>query len=159
MNITVISVGKMKEKYWVQAAAEYEKRLTAYAKVRMVEVADEPTPEQASEAQADAIKAKEAARILAQIKERDYVVALAIEGQAYTSEAWADHLDRMAGQGHSSFVFVIGGSLGLHRSVLDRANLQLSFSKFTFPHQMVRVILLEQIYRAFRILWREPYHK
>lgn len=159
MNITVISVGKLKEKYWVQALAEYEKRLGAYAKVKMIEVADEPTPDNASAAQEEAIKSKEAARILAQIKERDYVVALAIEGQAYTSEAFAEVLERMAGQGYSSFVFVIGGSLGLHSSVLQRANLKLSFSKFTFPHQMVRVILLEQIYRAFRIQRGEPYHK
>ncbi|MFC4766577.1 23S rRNA (pseudouridine(1915)-N(3))-methyltransferase RlmH [Effusibacillus consociatus] len=159
MNITVVTVGKMKEKYWVQAASEYEKRLGVYAKVKSVEVPDEPTPDNASEAQEEAIKAKEASRILAQIKERDYVVALAIEGQAFTSEAWAEYLDRIVGQGYSSFVFVIGGSLGLHKSVLDRANLKLSFSKFTFPHQMMRVILLEQIYRAFRIQRGEPYHK
>lgn len=159
MNITVVTVGKMKEKYWTQATSEYEKRLGAYAKIRIVEVADEPTPDNASEAQEDSIKAKEAARILAQIKERDYVMALAIDGQNFTSEAWADYLDKIAGQGYSSFVFVIGGSLGLHSSVLARANLKLSFSKFTFPHQMMRVILLEQIYRAFRIQRGEPYHK
>lgn len=159
MNITIVAVGKIKEKYWLQAIAEYEKRLRAYAKVRTVEVADDPAPDSASEAQEEAIKAKEASRILAQLKERDYVVALAIEGQAFSSEAWAEYLDRMAGQGYSSFVFVIGGSLGLHRSVLDRANLKLSFSKFTFPHQMMRVILLEQLYRAFKIIRGEPYHK
>ncbi|WP_018131042.1 23S rRNA (pseudouridine(1915)-N(3))-methyltransferase RlmH [Effusibacillus pohliae] len=159
MNITVVAVGKLKEKYWVLANQEYEKRLSAYAKVKIVEVADEPTPDNPSAAQAEAIKAKEAVRILAQIKERDYVVALAIEGQAFTSEAWAEYFGRTASQGYSSFVFVIGGSLGLHRSVLERANLQLSFSKFTFPHQMMRVILLEQIYRGFRILRGEKYHK
>lgn len=159
MNITVVSVGKLKEKYWVQAMAEYEKRLGAYSKVKIVEVADEPTPESASDTQEEAIKAKEATRILGQIKERDYVVALAIGGQAFTSEDWASQMDRIAGQGYSSFVFAIGGSLGLHSSVLDRANLKLSFSKFTFPHQMMRVILLEQVYRAFRIQRGEPYHK
>lgn len=159
MNITVVAVGKMKEKYWVQAAAEYEKRLGAYAKVKVVEVPDEPTPDNASPAQEEAIKAKEAARILVQIKERDYVVALAIEGQAFSSETWAEHMERITSQGYSSLVFAIGGSLGLHSTVLQRAHLKLSFSKFTFPHQMMRVILLEQVYRAMRIIRGEPYHK
>lgn len=159
MNITLVTVGKLKEKYWLQAVAEYEKRLGAYAKVRILEVADEPTPDNASEVQEETIKAKEATRILGQIKERDYVIALAIDGQAYTSEIWATQMERIVGQGYSTLVFVIGGSLGLHRSVLERANLKLSFSQFTFPHQMVRVILLEQIYRAFRIQRGEPYHK
>lgn len=159
MNITLVTVGKLKEKYWLQAVAEYEKRLGAYAKVRIVEVADEATPDQASDAQEEAIKAKEAARILAQIKERDFVIALAIDGQAYTSEAWAAQMERIVGQGYSTLVFVIGGSLGLHRSVLERANLKLSFSQFTFPHQLMRVILVEQIYRGFRIWRGEKYHK
>jgi 23S rRNA (pseudouridine1915-N3)-methyltransferase len=159
MNINLVTVGKLKEKYWLQAVAEYEKRLGAYAKVRIVEVADEATPDQASDAQEEAIKAKEAARILAQIRERDFVIALAIDGQAYTSEAWATQMERIVGQGFSTLVFVIGGSLGLHRSVLERANLKLSFSQFTFQHQLMRVILLEQIYRGFRIWRGEPYHK
>ncbi|WP_200757642.1 23S rRNA (pseudouridine(1915)-N(3))-methyltransferase RlmH [Effusibacillus dendaii] len=159
MNLTIVAVGKMKEKYWLQAVAEYEKRLSAYAKVRIIEVADEPTPDSASAAQEEAVREKEAGRILAQLKERDYVIALAIDGQTFSSEEWAAQMDRLAGQGNSSFVFVIGGSLGLHASVLSRANLKLSFSKFTFPHQMMRVILLEQVYRAFRILRGGPYHK
>jgi 23S rRNA (pseudouridine1915-N3)-methyltransferase len=159
MQINIIAVGKLKEKYWTQAVAEYVKRLSAYAKLRIVEVADEPTPDTLSPAEEEAIKEKEAARILAQIKDRDYVVALAIEGKTFTSEQWAKEMERLTTMGHSSFTFVIGGSLGLHSTVLSRANLKLSFSSFTFPHQMVRVILLEQLYRGFRIMRGEPYHK
>jgi 23S rRNA (pseudouridine1915-N3)-methyltransferase len=159
MQINIIAVGKLKEKYWTQAVAEYTKRLSAYAKLRIVEVVDEPTPDTLSPAEEEAIKEKEATRILAQIKERDYVVALAIEGKTFTSEQWAKEMERLTTMGYSSFAFVIGGSLGLHPSVLSRANLKLSFSSFTFPHQMVRVILLEQLYRGFRIMRGEPYHK
>lgn len=159
MQINIIAVGKMKEKYWIQAVAEYSKRLVPYAKLRIIEVADEPAPETLSPAEEESIKEKEAHRILPQIKERDYVIALAIEGKSFTSEQWAAHLERLTTMGYSSFTFVIGGSLGLHRSVLSRAHLKLSFSSFTFPHQMVRVILLEQLYRGFRIMRGEPYHK
>ncbi|GIM45845.1 ribosomal RNA large subunit methyltransferase H [Collibacillus ludicampi] len=159
MQINIIAVGKLKEKYWTQAVAEYAKRLSAYAKLRIVEVVDESTPDTLSPAEEEAIKEKEATRILAQIKDRDYVVALAIEGKTFTSEQWAKEMERLTTMGHSSFAFVIGGSLGLHHSVLTRANLKLSFSSFTFPHQMVRVILLEQLYRGFRIMRGEPYHK
>ena len=138
---------------------EYKKRLSSYCKVNIVEVPDEPTPDNASPAQEEAIKRKEAEKLLAKVGERDYVIALAIEGKSLTSEEFADHLDKMAGQGYSTFSFIIGGSLGLHDNVLQRANYKLSFSKFTFPHQMVRTILLEQVYRAFRIQRGEPYHK
>jgi 23S rRNA (pseudouridine1915-N3)-methyltransferase len=159
VQINLLTVGKLKEKYWVGAVEEYKKRLSSYAKVSVVEVSDEPTPDNASPAQEEQIKRKEAEKLLAKVGERDYVIALAIEGKSITSEEFAEHLDKMAGQGYSTFTFVIGGSLGLHETVLQRANYKLSFSKFTFPHQMVRVILLEQVYRAFRIQRGEPYHK
>ena len=159
MQINLLCVGKLKEKYWVGAVEEYKKRLSSYCKVSIVEVPDEPTPDHASPAQEEAIKRKEAEKLLAKVGERDYVIALAIEGKGLTSEDFADHLDKMAGQGYSTFTFIIGGSLGLHETVLQRANYKLSFSKFTFPHQMVRAILLEQVYRAFRIQRGEPYHK
>ena len=159
MQINLLCVGKLKEKYWVGAVEEYKKRLSSYCKVSIVEVPDEPTPDNASAAQEEQIKRKEAEKLLAKVGERDYVIALAIEGKSLTSEDFADHLDKMAGQGYSTFSFIIGGSLGLHETVLQRANYKLSFSKFTFPHQMVRTILLEQVYRAFRIQRGEPYHK
>lgn len=159
MQINLLAVGKLKEKYWKGAVEEYSKRLSSYCKVNVVEVGDEPTPDNASAAQEEQIKKREAEKLLAKIGDRDYVIALAIEGKSLTSEEFADHLDKMAGGGYSTFTFVIGGSLGLHETVLRRANYKLSFSKFTFPHQMVRVILLEQVYRAFRIQRGEPYHK
>ncbi|ASS73617.1 23S rRNA (pseudouridine(1915)-N(3))-methyltransferase RlmH [Tumebacillus algifaecis] len=159
MNINLLAVGKLKEKYWTGAVDEYAKRLSSYCKVHVVEVPDEPTPDNASAAQEEMIKKKEADKLLAKVGERDYVIALAIEGKGLTSEDFAAHLDKMALQGYSTFTFIIGGSLGLHEDVLKRANYKLSFSKFTFPHQMVRVILLEQVYRAFRIQRGEPYHK
>ncbi|TCP52554.1 23S rRNA (pseudouridine1915-N3)-methyltransferase [Tumebacillus sp. BK434] len=159
MQINLLAVGKLKEKYWTGAVDEYAKRLSSYCKVNIVEVPDEPTPDNASAAQEEVIKKKEADKLLAKVGERDYVIALAIQGKSVTSEEFAEHLDKMATQGYSTFTFVIGGSLGLHEDVLKRANYKLSFSKFTFPHQMVRVILLEQVYRAFRIQRGEPYHK
>ncbi|MCX7571830.1 23S rRNA (pseudouridine(1915)-N(3))-methyltransferase RlmH [Tumebacillus sp. DT12] len=159
MQINLLAVGKLKEKYWKGAVEEYSKRLSSYCKVNVVEVADEPTPDNASAAQEEQIKKKEAEKLLAKIGDRDYVIALAIQGKNLTSEEFADHLDKMASSGYSTFTFIIGGSLGLHETVLQRANHKLSFSKFTFPHQMVRVILLEQVYRAFRIQRGEPYHK
>ncbi|ARU60806.1 23S rRNA (pseudouridine(1915)-N(3))-methyltransferase RlmH [Tumebacillus avium] len=159
MQINLLAVGKLKEKYWTGAVDEYAKRLSSYCKVNVVEVPDEPTPDNASAAQEEMIKKKEADKLLAKVGERDYVIALAIQGKSVTSEEFAEHLDKMATQGYSTFTFIIGGSLGLHDEVLKRANYKLSFSKFTFPHQMVRVILLEQVYRAFRIQRGEPYHK
>jgi 23S rRNA (pseudouridine1915-N3)-methyltransferase len=159
VQINLLAVGKLKEKYWMGAVDEYVKRLSSYCKVKIVEVPDEPTPDNASPAQEEAIKKKEADKLLAKVGERDYVIALAIEGKSLTSEEFAGHLEKLALQGYSTFTFIIGGSLGLHEDVLKRANEKLSFSKFTFPHQMVRVILLEQVYRAFRIQRGEPYHK
>ncbi len=141
------------------AVAEYEKRLTRYVKLDVVEVADEKTPDGASEKEEERIREKEGERLLRQIKEDDHVVALAISGKQYDSLAFARRLDGFALRGRSRVVFVIGGSLGLSEQVLARADEELSFSKMTFPHQLMRVILLEQIYRGYRIIRGEPYHK
>lgn len=159
MQITVISVGKLKEKYLKQGIEEYSKRLSAYIRLQMIEVTDEKAPENLSEAEMNQIKQKEGERILAQIKPDHYVLALAIEGTMPTSEQLAEKLDKLALHGNSQLVFVIGGSLGLSKDVYNRANGLLSFSKMTFPHQLMRLILLEQIYRAFKINRGEPYHK
>jgi 23S rRNA (pseudouridine1915-N3)-methyltransferase len=159
MQIVVIAVGRLKEKYWKQAWDEYAKRLQSYIKLQLVEVADEAAPEQLSEAQMELVKAKEAERILAYVKDRDYIITLEIKGKSFTSESFADQIDKIAQQGHGRVVFIIGGSLGLHEMVTKRSNLALSFSAFTFPHQLMRCILIEQIYRAFRIIRGEPYHK
>lgn len=141
------------------AVAEYEKRLTRYVKLDVVEVADEKTPDGASEKEEERIREKEGERLLRQIKEDDHVVALAISGKQYDSLAFARRLDGFALCGRSRVVFVIGGSLGLSEQVLARADEEISFSKMTFPHQLMRVILLEQIYRGYRIIRGEPYHK
>lgn len=141
------------------AVAEYEKRLTRYVKLDVVEVADEKTPDGASEKEEERIREKEGERLLRQIKEDDHVVALAISGKQYDSLAFARRLDGFALCGRNRVVFVIGGSLGLSEQVLARADEELSFSKMTFPHQLMRVILLEQIYRGYRIIRGEPYHK
>lgn len=141
------------------AVAEYEKRLTRYVKLDVVEVADEKTLDGASEKEEERIREKEGERLLRQIKEDDHVVALAISGKQYDSLAFARRLDGFALCGRSRVVFVIGGSLGLSEQVLARADEELSFSKMTFPHQLMRVILLEQIYRGYRIIRGEPYHK
>ncbi|OEF99656.1 23S rRNA (pseudouridine(1915)-N(3))-methyltransferase RlmH [Vulcanibacillus modesticaldus] len=159
MRITVISVGKIKEKYIVQGIAEYKKRLSPYAKLQIIEVADEKAPENLSEAEMQQIKQKEGERILQHIDQNQYVIALAIEGEMWSSEKLAKELDKLTTYGNSNIVFVIGGSLGLSKKVYDRANGLLSFSKMTFPHQLMRLILLEQIYRAFKINRGEPYHK
>lgn len=159
MNISIITVGKLKEKYLKQGIEEYVKRLTAYAKVEIIEIADEKAPENLSEAEMAQVKAKEGERILAKIAEDAHVIALAIEGKQKSSEQLADTLDKLATYGKSKICFVIGGSLGLGPAVLARSDDQLSFSKMTFPHQLMRLILVEQIYRAFRINKGEPYHK
>ncbi|MFV9510335.1 23S rRNA (pseudouridine(1915)-N(3))-methyltransferase RlmH [Tepidibacillus sp. LV47] len=159
MQIKIIVVGKLKEKYLRQGIQEYTKRLTPYAKVQIIEVPDEKAPENLSEAEMEQVKNKEGKRILAQIKPDDYVIALAIEGKMLSSEQLAEELDKLAIHGKSSVVFVIGGSLGLGKEVYQRANTLLSFSKMTFPHQLIRLILLEQVYRAFKIIKGEPYHK
>ncbi|MDO4344407.1 MAG: 23S rRNA (pseudouridine(1915)-N(3))-methyltransferase RlmH [Eubacteriales bacterium] len=159
MKITLICVGKIKEKYFSDAIAEYRKRLSRYAKLEILEVADEKTPEDASLAEELQIKAKEGDRILKAVKDGAYLIALAIDGKKISSEAFAEFIGKRQVGGDSHLVFVIGGSLGLDKRVLDRADVLLSFSDMTFPHQLMRVILLEQIYRGFRILHHEPYHK
>lgn len=159
MNISIITVGKLKEKYLKQGIDEYLKRLTAYAKVEVVEVADEKAPEELSGLEMTQVKQKEGERILAKIGQDTYVIALAINGKMQSSEELAVTLDKLATYGKSKIAFVIGGSLGLSDEVLMRSNEQLSFSKMTFPHQLMRLILVEQIYRAFRINRGEPYHK
>ena len=159
MKITVICVGKIKEKFYRDAIAEYEKRLTKYCKPDFVEVADEKTPDGAGEALEEQIKAREGARILEKIKPDAYVCTLEIGGKKMSSEGMADWMEKLCVSGTSHITFVIGGSLGLHPSVSKRADLALSFSDMTFPNQLMRVILAEQIYRCFRIINREPYHK
>lgn len=159
MKITLITVGKIKEKYFTDAIAEYSKRLSRYSKLEIIEVPDEKTPDGASETLEKQIKEKEGEKILAKIPEGAYVVALAIEGKMLDSEELADKIEKWNVSGISHVVFIIGGSLGLAAKVLNRADYKLSFSKMTFPHQLMRVILLEQIYRSFRIRNNEPYHK
>lgn len=159
MQIKIIAVGKLKEKYLVQGIKEYMKRLGGYTKIELIEVADEKAPENLSAAQMQQVKDKEGERILAKIKEQDYVFALAIEGENPTSEAFAKKMAQLMVQGKSNFVFVIGGSLGLSTAVMKRSNAAISFGKMTYPHQLMRLILVEQIYRAFRINHGEPYHK
>lgn len=159
MKITVITVGKIKEKYLKDAIAEYTKRLSKYCKLEIAEVADEKTPDHASETVEDAIRAKEAERILKYVKDDAYVITLEIQGKQLTSEELADKIEKLGVQGTSHIIFIIGGSIGLGEEVLQKSNFALSFSKMTFPHQLMRVILLEQIYRSYRIISGEPYHK
>jgi len=159
MKITVLCVGKIKEKFYTQAVEEYSKRLSGYCRLDIVELPDEKTPDNASEQMNTAIKDKEGERILAAVKQNDYVIALAIDGKQMDSVELSQYIERLGIAGKSSIVFVIGGSLGLSKAVLDRADYKLSFSKMTFPHQLMRVILLEQVYRAYRIMKNEPYHK
>jgi 23S rRNA (pseudouridine1915-N3)-methyltransferase len=159
VNISIVTVGKLKEKYLKQGIDEYLKRLTSYAKVEVIEVSDEKAPEVLSEAEMLQVKQKEGERILAKISQDTYVIALAINGKMQSSEDLADTLDKLATYGKSKIAFVIGGSLGLSEEVLKRSNEQLSFSKMTFPHQLMKLILVEQIYRAYRINRGEPYHK
>lgn len=159
MKITVISVGKLKEKYLQMGIAEYTKRLSRYCKLEMIEVSDEKAPENMSAAEEEEVKQKEGEKILRHIKSDAYVMALAIEGKQFSSEQMALRLETLGLRGKSHIAFVIGGSIGLSKEVLDRAEEQISFSKMTFPHQLMRLILLEQVYRCFRIIKNEPYHK
>lgn len=159
MKITIITVGKIKEKYLRDAIAEYSKRLSKYCKMEIIEVADEKTPENASETMNETIKSREADRILKYLKDDAYVMTLEIQGKQMTSEELAEKIEKLGIQGTSHLIFVIGGSLGLGKKVLERSDYALSFSKMTFPHQLMRVILLEQIYRSYRIIKKEPYHK
>ncbi|MDO6447956.1 23S rRNA (pseudouridine(1915)-N(3))-methyltransferase RlmH [Oceanobacillus profundus] len=159
MKISIVSVGKLKEKYLKQGIQEYLKRLGAYAKVDVIEVADEKAPENMSEAEMLEVKRKEGERILSQISPDTYVITLEINGKMLSSEQLAAKMDELATYGKSKIVFVIGGSLGISNDVQKRSDLALSFSKMTFPHQLMRLILLEQVYRGFRINRGEPYHK
>ncbi|KRN28677.1 alpha beta knot family protein [Lactobacillus selangorensis] len=159
MNIKIIGVGKLKEKYFKQGIAEYAKRLDKFCKFQIIEVPDEKAPESLSDAQMTHVKDKEGERILAKIKDKEYVIALAILGKERSSEELAHEIDQLATYGHSDITFVIGGSLGLSEAVLKRANDQLSFGKLTMPHQLMRLVLTEQIYRAFTIINGMPYHK
>lgn len=159
MKITLITVGKIKEKYLRDAIAEYSKRLSRYCKLEVVEVADEKTPDNASETVGNAIRKKEAERILKYIKEDAYIITLEINGRQLSSEELAEKIEKLGIQGISHIIFIIGGSIGLGKAVLDKSDFALSFSKMTFPHQLMRVILLEQVYRSYRIINGEPYHK
>ena len=159
MNITIIGVGKIKEKYLKLGIDEFSKRLTKYCKLDVIELDDEKYPENLSEKDMLIVKDKEGKKILSKIKNNSYVIALAIDGKNLSSEELADTMSKLAVRGNSHITFVIGGSLGLSDEVLKRADYKLSFSKMTFPHQLMRLILLEQVYRAFRINNNEPYHK
>ena len=159
MNITIISVGKLKEKYLKLAIDEYTKRLGRYCKVDIIELPDEKTPDNASEKEELQIKDKEGELILSKIKDNMYVIAMDLQGEMKTSEQFAKQLSNLALSGDSNVAFIIGGSLGLSDDVKKRANYKLCFSKMTFPHQLFKLILLEQIYRTYRINNNEPYHK
>ena len=159
MRITLITVGKIKEKYLKDAIAEYTKRLSKYCKLEIMEVADEQTPDNASEVVEELIRSKEAERILKYVKEDAFVITLEINGKQLSSEELADKIEKLGVQGTSHIIFIIGGSIGLGQEVLAKSDFALSFSKMTFPHQLMRVILLEQVYRGYRIIHGEPYHK
>ena len=159
MKITIICVGKIKEKFYTEAIREYAKRLSRYCTLSIVEVADEKTKEQASDTEIRLVKDKEGERILKAIRADSYVIALAIDGKQPDSVGLSEKIEKLGLHGVSHISFVIGGSLGLSDAVLKRADEHLSFSNMTFPHQLMRVILLEQVYRSYRILNHEPYHK
>ena len=159
MKITIVCVGKIKEKFYRDALAEYTKRLSRYCSLTITEVADEKTKEQASETECAIIKDREGERILKSIRDDGYVIALAIDGKPLDSVELSEKIDKLGVSGKSNVYFVIGGSLGLSDAVMKRADYKLSFSRMTFPHQLMRVILLEQIYRSYRIINHEPYHK
>lgn len=159
IKITLITVGKIKEKFYVEALKEYSKRLSRYCKLEIIEVADEMTPDGASAAVEDQIRQREGERILKHFKTGMYVIALAIDGNMSDSVQFGRHIEKLGTAGNGNIAFIIGGSLGLSKEVLSASDEKLSFSKMTFPHQLMRVILLEQIYRGFRIINNEPYHK
>ena len=159
MKITILCVGKVKEKFYREGILEFTKRLSRYCKLEIIEVPDEKTTEDASETEIRIIKEKEGERILKNIKEDAYVISLCIEGKQLDSEALSEKIEKLGIQGTSHIYFIIGGSLGLADEVVKRADFKLSFSPMTFPHQLMRLILLEQIYRSYRIMNHEPYHK
>ena len=159
MKITLLTVGKIKEKYLKDAIAEYSKRLSKYCKLEIIEVADEKTPDNASEVVENVRRDKEGERLLKYVKDDAFVITLEIKGKMMTSEELAEKIDTLGIRGVSHIMFIIGGSIGLGEDVIKRSDFALSFSKMTFPHQLMRVILLEQIYRSYRIISGEPYHK
>lgn len=159
MNITIISVGKIREEFIQNGIKEYSKRLSRYCKLNIFEVNDEKAPEKLSDAEMELVKNKEGERILNKISSSSYVIVLAIDGKSLSSEGLAQEIDGLALNGNSDITFVIGGSLGVTDEVLKRSDFKLSFSKMTFPHQLMKLILTEQIYRAFKIIKGEPYHK
>lgn len=159
MKIKVVTVGKLKEKYLKDGIAEYSKRISRFAKLEMIELADEKTPDRASESENQKILEIEGQRILSKVGDRDFVIVLAIEGKTFSSEEFSKQLEEASIKGFSTLTFVIGGSLGLAQDVKNRANLSVSFGRLTFPHQLMRLVLVEQIYRAFTIQQGSPYHK
>lgn len=159
MKIKIVTVGKLKEKYLKDGIAEYSKRISRFAKLEMIELTDEKTPDKASEIENQKILETEGARILSKIGERDFVLVLAIEGKTFSSEEFSKQLEEASIKGYSTLTFIIGGSLGLAPSVKNRANLSVSFGRLTLPHQLMRLVLVEQIYRAFTIQQGSPYHK
>ena len=159
MKIKIVTVGKLKEKYLKDGIAEYSKRLSRFANLEMIELADEKTPDRASDAENQKILELEGTRILSKIGDRDFVIVLAIEGKSLSSEEFSKQLEQAPINGFSTLTFVIGGSLGLFPQVKKRANLSISFGRLTLPHQLMRLVLVEQIYRAFTIQQGSPYHK
>lgn len=159
MKIKVVTVGKLKEKYLKDGIAEYSKRISRFAKFEMIELSDEKTPDKASESENQKILEIEGQRILSKIADRDFVIVLAIEGKTFFSEEFSKQLEETSIKGFSTLTFIIGGSLGLSSSVKNRANLSVSFGRLTLPHQLMRLVLVEQIYRAFTIQHGFPYHK
>ena len=159
MKIKLVTIGKLKEKYLKEGMAEYSKRLSRFTKVEIIELADEKTPDKASQLENQQILAKEGERILSKIADREFVIALAIEGQQFPSEKFSLVIENASIKGFSNITFIIGGSLGLSSQVKERANLLMSFGKLTLPHQLMRLVLIEQIYRAFMIQQGSPYHK
>ena len=159
MKIKVVTVGKLKEKYLKDGIEEYLKRISRFAKFEMIELADEKTPDKASESENQKILEIEGQRILSKVGDRDFVIALAIEGRTFSSEEFSKQLEEASIKGFSTLTFIIGGSLGLAQDVKNRANLSVSFGRLTLPHQLMRLVLVEQIYRAFTIQQGSPYHK
>ena len=159
MKIDIICVGRLKERYLREACAEYEKRLSRYCKLSIYEVADEKTPEGGNEALNEQVKKTEALRLERYLRDDAFIITLEIEGEQKSSVELAQLIDSLGVRGVSHIQFVIGGSLGLSELVTKRSSLHLSFSRLTFPHQLARLMLLEQIYRSFRINMGEPYHK
>ena len=159
MKIKVVTVGKLKEKYLKEGIAEYSKRISRFASLEMIELVDEKTPDKASESENQKILEVEGQRILSKVADRDFVIVLAIEGNTLSSEEFSKHIEQASIRGFSTLTFIIGGSLGLASSVKNRANLAVSFGRLTLPHQLMRLVLVEQIYRAFTIQQGSPYHK